>query len=173
MMAGALAAALVVAACGGSDTSSSEPGAAVPTAPAAAQAQASAVASDAVPAAAKLNLNTATREQFLTVPNVGDRMVREFMEYRPYRSIEQFRREIGKYVSQDQVAAYEQYVFVPVDPNQADAATLRQLPGVDANVASQLVAARPYASAEAFLTSLRQFVSADEAATARAYLATS
>lgn len=45
-------------------------------------------ASGAAPSAAgtpaKLNLNTATREQFLTVPNVGDRMVREFLRPRPF-----------------------------------------------------------------------------------------
>ncbi|MBI3967764.1 MAG: hypothetical protein HY329_19160 [Chloroflexi bacterium] len=120
----------------------------------------------------QLNLNTATREQFLTVPNVGDRMVREFFEYRPYRSIGQFRREIGKYVSQEQVAAYEQFVFVPVDPNNADADTLRQLPGVDANVAAQLSAGRPYASTDAFMAKLGQLVTAEQATTARAYLAT-
>ena len=48
------------------------------------------------------------------------------MEYRPYVSIRHFRREIGKYVSDEQVAAYEQYVYVPVDPNSADAETLMQ-----------------------------------------------
>ena len=123
-------------------------------------------------ATARLNLNTATREQFLAIPGVGDRMVREFLEYRPYRSIQQFRREIGKYVPQEQVAAYEQYVFVPVDPNGADTDTLLQLPGVDASIASQLIAGRPYASAEAFLTRLGQYLSADQVAAARLYLAT-
>lgn len=37
-------------------------------------------------------------------------MVRKFEEYRPYVSIQQFRREIGKYVDEAMVAAYEQYV---------------------------------------------------------------
>jgi DNA uptake protein ComE-like DNA-binding protein len=49
-------------------------------------------------AVTKFNLNTASEADFLTIPNVGNRMVREFMEYRPYTSIGQFRREIGKYV---------------------------------------------------------------------------
>ena len=134
-----------------------------PAAPASAGAQAT----------TKLNLNTASREQLLTIPGVGERMVREFFEYRPYVSIQQFRREIGKYVSPEQVAAYEQYVFVPVDPNGADTETLRQLPGVDASIASQLVAGRPYASEEAFLTKLGQYLPADRIAAARAYLSTS
>ena len=129
-----------------------------------------AAAKPAATVAAKLNLNTATREQLLTIPNMGDRMVREFFEYRPYLSIQQFRREIGKYVSQDQVAAYEQYVFVPIDPNNADADTLQQLPGVDASIASQLAAGRPYATADAFLTNLGQYLAPDQVAAALAYL---
>jgi hypothetical protein len=37
-------------------------------------------------------------------------MLREFKEYRPYKSMEQFRREIGKYVSKQEVARLERYV---------------------------------------------------------------
>lgn len=118
----------------------------------------------------KLNLNTATADEFLTIPNVGNRMVREFFEYRPYVSIQQFRREIGKYVDAAQVAAYEQYVYVPVNPNEADAATLQQLPGVDATVAAELVAARPYADNAAFLARLAEYLSADKVNSAAAYL---
>ena len=59
-----------------------------------------------------------------TIPSFPSRMVREFQEYRPYVSIQQFRKEIGKYVSADQVTAWEQYVFVPIDVDAADAATL-------------------------------------------------
>jgi len=120
---------------------------------------------------AKLNLNTATQADFLTLPNVGDRMVREFMEYRPYTSLVQFRREIGKYVDDAQVAAYEQYVFVPVDVNQADVETLEQLPGVDDALAAELVAGRPYASIDAFLTQLTAYISAAQLDTAKSYLA--
>ena len=120
--------------------------------------------------AAKINLNTATDSQFLAIPNVGNNMLREFREYRPYTSIEQFRREIGKYVSAEQVAAYEKYVYVPVDPNAATAATFQQLPGVDATIAQQLIAARSYASTDAFLAKLGEYVSADQVAAARTYL---
>lgn len=59
-----------------------------------------------------LDLNTATREEILLVPGVGDRMAHEFEEYRPYRGIEQFRREIGKYVDEQEVARLEQYVTI-------------------------------------------------------------
>ena len=57
-----------------------------------------------------INLNTATDAEILTIPGVGQRMLREFKEYRPYKSIEQFRREIGKYVSRQEVARLERYV---------------------------------------------------------------
>jgi hypothetical protein len=37
-------------------------------------------------------------------------MLHEFKEYRPYKSIEQFRREIGKYVDKTELARLERYV---------------------------------------------------------------
>ena len=71
-----------------------------------------------------------------------------------------------------QVAEYEKYVYVPIDINNADAATLQQIPGLDANEAAELIAARPFASNEAFLTKLATYVSADEVAVAQTYLGT-
>ena len=59
-----------------------------------------------------INLNTATREEILLVPGVGERMAHEFEEYRPYKALAQFRREIGKYVSKDEVARLERYVTI-------------------------------------------------------------
>jgi len=126
----------------------------------------------ATAATAKLNLNEVTEDQLLsTIPSFSNRMVREFFEYRPYIRIQQFRKEIGKYVSAEQVTAYEQYVYVPVDVDQADTATLQQLPGVDATIADQLIAGRPYGSNQAFLTKLAALVSATDAQQAAAYLA--
>ena len=120
----------------------------------------------------KLNLNTVTGDELLnTIPGFGDRMVREFQEYRPYISIQQFRREIGKYVDDAQVADYEQYVYVPVDVNESDAETLKQLPGVDDAIAEELMAARPYDSNDAFLSKLAELVSPEDAAAASGYLA--
>lgn len=97
-------------------------------------------------------------------------MVREFMEYRPYISIVQFRREIGKYVDEAQVAAYEEYVYVPVDVNDSDAETLKQIPGVDDATADALMAARPYESNAAFLAKLAEYVSEANAAFAAHFL---
>lgn len=111
--------------------------------------------SDAVPAMTKLNLNTATGDDFLqAIPNFPNRMVREFLEYRPYVSIQQYRKEIGKYVGEQQTAEWEKYVYVPVNPNQSDRETLKQLPGVTDDLAAQIIAARPFASNDAFLEKL-------------------
>jgi DNA uptake protein ComE-like DNA-binding protein len=62
-----------------------------------------------------INLNTATDEEILLIPGVGNRMLREFKEYRPYTALAQFHREIGKYVDNTELARLEQYVFVPVN----------------------------------------------------------
>ena len=59
-----------------------------------------------------INLNTATDAELMSIPGMGPRMLREFKEYRPYKSIEQFRREIGKYVDKAEVARFEQYVTI-------------------------------------------------------------
>lgn len=117
-----------------------------------------------------LNLNTASAGDFLTVPDVGNRMVREFMEYRPYVSIAQFRREIGKYVDQAQVAAYEAYVYVPISVDSSDAATLMQIPGLDQDAADALIAARPFGSNDAFLEALSAYLSDTQASYAANYL---
>jgi DNA uptake protein ComE-like DNA-binding protein len=59
-----------------------------------------------------IDLNTATDEEILLIPGVGRRMLHEFKEYRPYKDIERFRREIGKYVDKTEVARLEQYVMI-------------------------------------------------------------
>jgi DNA uptake protein ComE-like DNA-binding protein len=99
----------------------------------------------------KLSLNDATAEEFAMIPGVGRRMVREFLEYRPYISIEQFRREMAKYVEADTIAAYEKYVYVPVAYNESDVATLTQIPGMTPEFAQTLIDGRPYDSKDAFL----------------------
>jgi len=119
----------------------------------------------------KINLNTATSGELLTtIPGFGNRMVREFQEYRPYISIQQFRQEIGKYVDDAQIAEYEKYVYVPIAINDSDSATLQQIPGLDSTEADSVIASRPYASTDAFLAKLSEFVSAAELETAKSYL---
>lgn len=163
-----VASGLILAAC--ATNNSAAPAQPASSEPAAAATTNAAAAQPSEQSTAKINLNTATDAEFQTIPNVGGRMVREFMEYRPYSSIQQFRKEIGKYVDEAQVAEYEKYVFVPIVPNEADAATLQQLPGVDQAMADQLIAGRPYATNADFLKKLGELVSAEQLAGAESYL---
>jgi DNA uptake protein ComE-like DNA-binding protein len=59
-----------------------------------------------------IDLNTAKGDEILLIPGIGKRMQHEFEEYRPYKSMDQFRREIGKYVDKAEVARLEQYVTI-------------------------------------------------------------
>ena len=60
----------------------------------------------------RLDLNAASEEAILTVPGVGPRMRHEFEEYRPYTSMAQFRREMAKYVDDDEVERLARYVEI-------------------------------------------------------------
>ena len=122
------------------------------------------------PPKAKLNLNTASESELMPIPGMTKRMVHEFQEYRPYQSIQQFRREMSKYVSAAVITDYEKYVYVPISENDSDAATLQQIPGLDESETKELIAGRPYASREAFLAKLVAKVSPDELAVAKTYL---
>jgi DNA uptake protein ComE-like DNA-binding protein len=59
-----------------------------------------------------VNLNTASDEDILSIPGVGKRMLHEFKEYRPYTSMDQFRKEIGKYVDEKEVKRLARYVTI-------------------------------------------------------------
>lgn len=60
----------------------------------------------------RIDLNTASDEAILSIPGIGSRMLREFKEYRPYAALPQFRREMGKYVDESEVARMERYVEI-------------------------------------------------------------
>ena len=59
-----------------------------------------------------IDLNDATSEEIGLIPGVGRRMTHEFEEYRPYEAMSQFRREIGKYVDDDEVERLARYVEI-------------------------------------------------------------
>ena len=59
-----------------------------------------------------INLNTATDDEILLVPGAGRRMVREFKEYRPWKTWAQFDKEIGKYVGPKETARLWRYVVI-------------------------------------------------------------
>ena len=60
-----------------------------------------------------VNLNTATDDDIMSIPGAGQKMVREFKEYRPWKTKEQFDKEIGKYVGPKETARLWRYVVIP------------------------------------------------------------
>ncbi|MCZ6498503.1 MAG: hypothetical protein O6765_07250, partial [Gammaproteobacteria bacterium] len=90
-----------------------------------------------------INLNTASGVEILLIPGMSNRMAHEFDEYRPYTSLVQFRREIGKYVDDDEVARLEQYVFVPLDLNSASRDDFAGIPGVGNRMVREFLEYRP------------------------------
>jgi DNA uptake protein ComE-like DNA-binding protein len=117
-----------------------------------------------------LNLNTATREQILLIPNAGPRMVREFQEYRPYKALAQFHREIGKYVDDTELARLEQYAFVPIDLNTASDADIQTIPGVGARMLREFKEYRPYKATEQFRREIGKYVDEKEVARLARYV---
>ena len=112
-----LSALIAVGACTSKSDTQADTTAAVDTTAVAATTTAStttATSSTAATGAAivPININTATDAEILKIPGVGPRMLREFKEYRPYTSIQQFRREIGKYVDKAEVARLEKYIVI-------------------------------------------------------------
>lgn len=109
-----------------------------------------------------MNLNTTAEEDFKLIPGVGDRMAHEFEEYRPYVKIEQFRKEIGKYVDEAEVARYEQFVFVPVELNTATKEEILAIPGVGERMLHEFEEYRPYTSMEQFRKEIGKYVDEKE-----------
>jgi DNA uptake protein ComE-like DNA-binding protein len=59
-----------------------------------------------------VKLNTASDDELRSIPGVGNRMLHELKEYRPWKSQEQFAKEIGKYVGPQEVARLWRYVVI-------------------------------------------------------------
>lgn len=104
------------------------------------------------------NLNITAEADFKMIPGVGDKMAHEFEEYRPYKSIKQFRKEIGKYVDEAEVTRYESYVFVPVELNTASEEDMKALPGVGDKIAHEFDEYRPYSNMKQFQKEIGKYV---------------
>jgi len=117
-----------------------------------------------------MNLNRAAEEDFLLVPGVGPRLAHEFEEYRPYQAMAQFRREIGKYVDEEEVARLEQYVFVPIDLNTASDEEILTIPGVGPRLLHEFKEYRPYDSIEQFRREIGKYVSEKEVSRLERYV---
>lgn len=60
----------------------------------------------------RVGLNTGAEADYKLIPSSMSprKLAHEFEEYRPYESIDQFRREMAKYVSEEEVAYLARYV---------------------------------------------------------------
>jgi DNA uptake protein ComE-like DNA-binding protein len=117
-----------------------------------------------------INLNTAPRDEILLIPGVGARIAHEFEEYRPYKMLAQFRKEIGKYVDQKEVARLEQYVFIPINLNTATDADILSIPGLGQRMLHEFKEYRPYKTMEQFRREIGKYVSKQEVARMERYV---
>jgi len=117
-----------------------------------------------------INLNSASREEILLIPGVGNRMLHEFEEYRPYAALAVFHREIDKYVDDAELARLEQYVFVPIDLNAASDADILTIPGLGNRMLREFKEYRPYDGIERFRREIGKYVSKEEVARLERYV---
>jgi DNA uptake protein ComE-like DNA-binding protein len=117
-----------------------------------------------------LNLNTASKEEILLIPGMGQRMLHEFEEYRPYKALTQFRREIGKYVDEKELARLEEYVFVPINLNSATDEDILSIPGIGKRMLHEFKEYRPYKSIEQFRREIGKYVDDREVARLERYV---
>ena len=109
-----------------------------------------------------INLNTATPEEILLVPGAGKRMVREFAEYRPWKSWAQFDKEIGKYVGAAGAAKLAQYCFIPVNLNTATDEDILSIPGAGQRMVREFKEYRPWKSYAQFDKEIGKYVGQKE-----------
>ena len=118
----------------------------------------------------QINLNTASDAEILLIPEVATRMLQEFKEYRPYRGLAQFRREIGKYVDDRELARLEQYVFVPINLNTASDADILSIPGMGQRMLAEFKEYRPYKAIQQFRREIGKYVDDKEVARLERYV---
>ena len=118
----------------------------------------------------QINLNTATEEEILMIPGTAKRMLREFLEYRPYKTLAQFHKEIGKYVDDKELARLEQYVFVPINLNTASDEDILSIPGAGKRMVREFKEYRPYTNIEKFRKEIGKYVDKKEVARLERYV---
>ena len=111
-----------------------------------------------------INLNTATRDEILLVPGAGNRMAREFPEYRPWKTWAQFDKEIGKYVGKDATDKLKQYCFIPIDLNTATDEDILSIPGVSNRMLREFKEYRPWKTKAQFDKEIGKYVGEKETA---------
>ena len=111
-----------------------------------------------------VNLNTASAEEIMLIPGAGKRMVREFAEYRPWKTWAQFDKEISKYVGQPETDRLKQYVFIPVNLNTATDEDILSIPGAGSRMVREFKEYRPWKTKEQFEKEIGKYVGAKEVA---------
>lgn len=111
-----------------------------------------------------VNLNAGTREEILLIPGAGARMVREFGEYRPWKTWAQFDKEISKYVGMDETNRLKKYVFIPVNLNTATKEDIISIPGAGSRMVREFNEYRPWKTKEQFEKEIGKYVGAKEVA---------
>ena len=109
-----------------------------------------------------IDLNDVTNEEILLIPGVGNRMLHEFEEYRPYIALLQFHREIGKYVDDEELARLAQYVYVRIDLNSASQEEILSIPGVGPRMQHEFEEYRPYTAMAQFSREIGKYVDDEE-----------
>lgn len=93
-----------LAACGGDDASTAAESAV--TAAKAATASADTAAASAAATGTKVNANTASEAELMTIPGVGEKIADEIAEYRPYDAATgetKLRKELAKYIAENEI----------------------------------------------------------------------
>jgi DNA uptake protein ComE-like DNA-binding protein len=111
-----------------------------------------------------VNLNTATKDEIMLIPGAGARMVREFAEYRPWKTWAQFDKEISKYVGQPETDRLKKYVFIPVNLNMATDEDIISIPGAGRRMVREFKEYRPWKTKEQFEKEIGKYVDAKEVA---------
>jgi DNA uptake protein ComE-like DNA-binding protein len=111
-----------------------------------------------------VNLNTGTTAEILLIPGAGQKMAREFAEYRPWTSWAQFDKEISKYVGQPATDKLKQFVFIPIKLNKATDDDILSIPGIGSRMLREFKEYRPWTSKEQFDKEIGKYVGAKETA---------
>src|SRR5262245_31467531 len=109
-----------------------------------------------------INLNKASKDEIMLIPGIGQKMLHEFEEYRPYKSLAVFHKEIGKYVDEKELARLEQYVFVPINLNSASDEDIQTIPGLGRRMLREFKEYRPYKNIEQFRKEIGKYVNEKE-----------
>jgi DNA uptake protein ComE-like DNA-binding protein len=111
-----------------------------------------------------INLNTGTSAEILLIPRIARRMTIEFPEYRPWKTAEQFDRQIGKYVGQAETDRLKQYVFIPLNLNTASDEQFLTIPHMASRMVGEFKEYRPWKTQAQFDREIGKYVGPKEAA---------